>query len=369
MFKKYKLLNYNFILLLLVIALMCVGMIVINVVEPSLMQRQGIGAAGAILIIIVISLTDYHILAKISPVLYVINIALLLAVLVAGDTVNNATRWFTIAQVTFQPSELSKQLLIICMANFLGRCMEDKSVNTFKRIVQFLILIGVPLLLIFREPDLSTTLCIFGVMMVMLYAAGLSYKLIGIALLILIPLVSGFIWYIQQPTQTLLYEHQVTRIMSFLYPSEYEDESQQQDNSVTAIGSGHLTGKGLGDDTNLSSDTNTISEQQTDFIFSAIGELFGFIGSSIIVVIILTVVLQCMRTGRKARDPCGMLMATGVGSLIGFQSFINIGVATKLLPNTGIPLPFVSYGLSSLMALAIGVGIVLNVGLQKKKYL
>ena len=137
-----------------------------------------------------------------------------------------------------------------------------------------------------------------------------------------------------------------------------------------AIGSGQLTGKGLliEKDSSNTSDTNLISEQQTDFIFSAVGETFGFFGSVIIIGIILLIVLQCIRAGRKARDDTGMLMATGVGCLIGYQSFINIGVATMLLPNTGIPLPFISYGLSSLLSSAIGIGIVLNISLQRRRY-
>jgi rod shape determining protein RodA len=204
----------------------------------------------------------------------------------------------------------------------------------------------------------------------MIYVSGLSYKFIITVLLIAIPLFSVFIWYIQTPNQKLLYEHQVTRILSFIYPSEYDDERMQQENSVMAIGSGQLTGKGLliEKDSSNTSDTNLISEQQTDFIFSAVGETFGFFGSVIIIGIILLIVLQCIRAGRKARDDTGMLMATGVGCLIGYQSFINIGVATMLLPNTGIPLPFISYGLSSLLSSAIGIGIVLNISLQRRRY-
>ena len=115
-------------------------------------------------------------------------------------------------------------------------------------------------------------------------------------------------------------------------------------------------------------DTNLISEQQTDFIFSAVGEAFGFFGSVIIIGIILLIVLQCIRAGRHARDDVGQMISVGVAALIGYQSFINIGVATRVLPNTGIPLPFISYGLTSLMSSAIGIGIVLNISLQKRKY-
>ena len=194
----------------------------------------------------------------------------------------------------------------------------------------------------------------------MIFTAGLSYKLIGIVTLILIPLSSLFFWYIQQPGQKLLDDYQLGRILAFRY---------QQTNSVMAIGSGMLTGKGLTSDSVATvKDANLISEQQTDFIFSVVGEELGFIGCVFIIAIILLIVLQCIRIARKAEDTEGMLIATGVAALICFQTFINIGVATQILPNTGLPLPFISYGLSSLLSSCGGIGLVLNVGLHKKKY-
>ena len=368
--KRYNLKYYNFILLFIVIALMITGALIINKVNDSYTMKQSIGIVLAVVIMIVLSLIDYHFIAKFYGVLYIASTVLLLAVLVAGKNVNNAKRWFEVAGIRFQPSELTKILMIIFMAVYLSDLMEKKQVSTFHGIMGFVIFYAIPAALIFKQPDLSTLLCITAVLITMIYVSGLSYKFIITVLLIAIPLFSVFIWYIQTPNQKLLYEHQVTRILSFIYPSEYDDERMQQENSVMAIGSGQLTGKGLliEKDSSNTSDTNLISEQQTDFIFSAVGETFGFFGSVIIIGIILLIVLQCIRAGRKARDDTGMLMATGVGCLIGYQSFINIGVATMLLPNTGIPLPFISYGLSSLLSSAIGIGIVLNISLQRRRY-
>ncbi|MBP3233294.1 MAG: FtsW/RodA/SpoVE family cell cycle protein [Eubacterium sp.] len=368
--KRYNLKYYNFILLFIVVALMITGVLIINKVNDSYTMKQSIGIVLAVVIMIVLSLIDYHFIAKFYGVLYIASTVLLLAVLVAGKNVNNAKRWFEVAGIRFQPSELTKILMIIFMAVYLSDLMEKKQVSTFHGIMGFVIFYAIPAALIFKQPDLSTLLCITAVLITMIYVSGLSYKFIITVLLIAIPLFSVFIWYIQTPNQKLLYEHQVTRILSFIYPSEYDDERMQQENSVMAIGSGQLTGKGLliEKDSSNTSDTNLISEQQTDFIFSAVGETFGFFGSVIIIGIILLIVLQCIRAGRKARDDTGMLMATGVGCLIGYQSFINIGVATMLLPNTGIPLPFISYGLSSLLSSAIGIGIVLNISLQRRRY-
>lgn len=369
MFKKYSMRYYNYILFSLVVAIMLIGILVINSVNSVYTVKQSIGFGISIVFMIIISFIDYHFILKFAYPLYIFSTVLLALVLLAGTSVNNARRWFTLAGIRFQPSELAKILMIIFMAFFLSKLIEEEKVNSIRGIFGFLFFWAIPILLIYKEPDLSTTLCLTLVLFTLLYISGLSYKIIGIALLILIPTFSIFIWYIQKPDQKLLYQHQVTRIMSFIYPSEYEDETMQQENSVMAIGSGQLMGKGLRKkgDTNTS-DTNLISEQQTDFIFSAVGESFGFFGSVIIIGIILLIVLQCIRAGRHARDDAGSLLAYGIGCLIGYQSFINIGVATKLLPNTGIPLPFVSYGLTSLVSLSIGIGIVLNVSLQKKRY-
>jgi rod shape determining protein RodA len=140
-----------------------------------------------------------------------------------------------------------------------------------------------------------------------------------------------------------------------------------------AIGSGQLFGKGLNrntisDVTVTVRDTGLVSEQQTDFIFSVIGEEFGFIGSIIILLLLASLVVQCIMVAKKANDLNGKLIATGVAALIAFQSFINVGVATGLLPNTGLPLPLISYGLSSVLSIMVGMGMVLNISLQCKKY-
>lgn len=368
MLKKYKFRDYNFILIFLVIAIMCVGILVINSVDDSYTVRQEIGAGIAVALMILLSLIDYHLILKFSVPLYILSTLLLVAVSLFGVSSNNARRWFTIGSITFQPSELTKVIMIIVMASFLSKRMEEGHVSSWKNIGLFFLILLPPVFLIYNQPDLSTTLCLLMVMLTMLYLSGLSYKVIGITLLILIPLFSVFIWYIQQPDQKLLYPHQVSRILSFIYPAQYAEENAQQINSVTAIGSGLLAGKGLSSKETSSTVTNLVSEQQTDFIFSAVGESFGFIGSIIIIGIIFIIVLQCIRIGRRAKDDSGRLLAAGCGCLIGYQSFINIGVATQILPNTGIPLPFLSYGLSSLISSAIAVGIVLNVSLQKRRF-
>ena len=370
MLEKYHLRNYNFKLLFFVLFACVFGTVMIYTADNSYLKKQIFGLIICVVGMIVLSLIDYKTVRKFHFPLYIINIILLLAVISPlGYSANGAQRWLGSPNtLTIQPSEFTKIIMIICAANFLEE--HKDSINTIKTLAQYAILCAIPLCLVASQPDLSTTIDLFVILFTMLFIAGLSYKIIGIAILCLIPLAGSFLWYIKQPNPLFLQDYQVKRILTFLYPEDYGSTTQyQQDNSVMAIGSGKLFGKGLNNSTLATvKDTKLISEQQTDFIFSVVGEELGFIGSTLIIVILCLIVVQCIRTARKANDTTGMLIATGVATLIGFQSFINIGVATSLLPNTGIPLPFISYGLSSLVSSCAAIGLVLNVSLQRRRY-
>ena len=223
-----------------------------------------------------------------------------------------------------------------------------------------------PLLLIYEQPDLSTTIMVFILIAMILFVSGLSYRLVAGILVITVPSVIVFINMVTQEGSTLLNEYQRGRILAWLHPEDYASTlAYQTMNSIMAIGSGQLMGKGY--NTNeISSVLNSgfISESQTDFIFTVIGEEFGFIGSSTVVILLMLIAIRCYFIARAAKDTAGVVIATGVGTWIGFQGFMNIAVATGILPNTGIPLPFVSYGLTSLLSLYIGVGFLLNVRMQ-----
>lgn len=372
MFTRFSLKDYNFKLLFTVILAMICGVIMINSADSSFTIKQSIGIVLGILIMLFVSCISYDFICRFYTVFFIINAVILLLVLIAGVEVNYAKRWIMLGGsggIQFQPSEFSKILMIVFTGTFLAKLKEDKKLNTFRGLGMFALLIGFSLALIVLEPDLSTTICLTLVLITMLYLAGLSYKIIGIVLLILIPLAGSFLWYIQQPGQILLRDYQVRRILQFIYPGKYGSDYSQQNNSIMAIGSGQLTGKGLNTSTIATvKDANFISEQQTDFIFSVIGEEIGFVGSVIIIAILLLIVLQCIHVARNAKDTKGMLIASGIGCLIAYQSFINIGVATGVLPNTGLPLPFISYGLSSLISISAGMGVVLNISMQKTSY-
>lgn len=369
MLENYHVRNYNFKLLILVIITGIFGTVMINSADSTYLNKQILGLVVCLMGLIILSLIDYKFIRKFQMGLYFINIILLLAVLFLGNEVNGAQRWLGPKDgINVQPSEFAKIIMIICAAHYLADHKE--TINSVKTLLGYAVLCGIPLALIAMQPDLSTTIDMFVILCVMIFVAGLSYKIIGIAFLCAVPLAGSFIWYIKRPNPLFFKDYQIKRILAFLYPEDYVSTTQyQQDNSVMAIGSGQLFGKGLNNSTLATvKDANLISEQQTDFIFSVVGEELGFVGSILIIVILGLIVVQCIRTARKANDDMGMYIATGVAALIGFQTFINIGVATSLLPNTGIPLPFISYGLSSLVSCCAAIGLVMNVSLQRRKY-
>ena len=364
MLKKYRVKDYDFKLIIMLIAITVVGILVIGSADRSYQSKQILGFVMGLFLMVVISLFDYSTFLNFYWIIYIGNLVLLLLVEFFGEKSNNAQRWVSIAGIRFQPSETAKILLILFYAQYIMKHKE--TISSLKTIISMLVLLAPPLLLIYRQPDLSTTIMIALLFCVLLFMGGLSYKIIFGVLAIAVPLFVIFLTLVLQPDQTLLKDYQQTRILAWLNPAEYStSEGYQQENSKMAIGSGELFGKGLNNN-EISSvkNGNFISEPQTDFIFAIVGEELGFAGGCLVVGLLFLITLECLMIARKAKDIAGMLIATGMATVIGFQSFMNIGVATGIVPNTGIPLPFVSYGLTSLVSLYIGMGFVLNVRLQ-----
>ena len=367
MWRQYKLKDYNFRLIIWLLALSSLGVLLVGSAEPSLQGRQLAGVMLGLTIMFIVSLTDFSWIMNFYWIGYAFNALLLLLVIVLGYNAGGATRWITIAGLRFQPVELTKIILVVFFSKYL---MENENeTNTPRMILRTAGLIGFPLILVFLQPDLKNTLTITVIFSILYYVAGLSYKIIGAVLTVIVVLGIGFMAIVTQPNQHLIRDYQRQRIMAFLNSEsdEYNDDTTQQNNSVTAIGSGMLTGKGLNNsDVSSANKGNFIPEVQTDFIFAVAGEELGFLGSAGIIILLLLIVLECLITSRKAKDLSGRLLCCGIASIVAIQSFINIGVATRMLPNTGTPLPFVSYGLTSLVSLYIGMGMVLNVGLQTR---
>nr|WP_297764295.1 FtsW/RodA/SpoVE family cell cycle protein [uncultured Butyrivibrio sp.] len=369
MIKKYRIIDYDFFLVIMIMALTTIGIMAINSADPSSRNKQIAGFALGVILMVFISLLDYLFIIKLYLLFYLINAVLLALVLSPlGSSTNGAQRWISLLGIKFQPSEAAKILLILFYAQFIMK-YKDR-IKSFGFVLVCLVLLALPLGLIAMQPDLSTCIMVMMIFSSIMFVAGISWKIVIAVLSVSIPSVLFVIYNAVQGESSLLHDYQQRRILAWLHPEDYANsEAYQTLNSMMAIGSGQLYGKGY--NTNeISSVLNGgfISESPTDFIFTVIGEEFGFIGACIVVVLILLISTRCFLISMRARNRAGEIIAAGVGAWIGFQGFINIGVATGVIPNTGIPLPFVSYGLTSLLSSYMGIGFVLNVRLQSNKY-
>ncbi len=365
MLKLYKIKDYKFRLIAYVVILCIIGILAIGSARPSLQSRQVMGMIVGLIVMAGISLIDYSLILKLRRIWYVLIVVMLGLVLIpsVGRSVSGASRWIEIGSFQFQPSELCKILLIVFFAAFFMRNREK--LNTWKVILGSLVLAAIPIFLVFREPDLSTTVMMLLIYISLIFIAGLSWKVVIPVVAVAVPTIIVSLVLMMRESFPFLQPYQYSRILSWVNPEKYSDAARQQQNSIIAIGSGQLWGKGLNNSSITSlKNGNYLSEPQTDFIFTIVGEELGFVGCLLVVILLALIVFECIWISRNAKDFGGRLLCCGVAALIGFQSFINIGVATGLVPNTGIPLPFVSYGLTSLISLFIGIGMVLNVGLQ-----
>lgn len=365
---KISLKGYNFKLIIFVLIALFIGALMVNSANSSYTEKNIIGIFMAIIIMILVSFIDYRKYLNYYWILYIINIVLLVSTKIPhigySSTGGGATRWIKLFGFVFQPSELSKLILIIFVAAYIYKRQDN--FNTFTNIIQLIVLLLIPLGLVVTQPDLSTTIVTFMILFVIVFVGGLSIKLIIYVSSIMVPISVALLWYIQQPWQILLKPWQQRRVLSFISPSKYiSTESYQQINATLAIGSGRFYGNGL-NNTLPSSVKNGhyIPEPQTDFIFSIVGEDLGFIGSILVILVIFIIMYLLFNIAKRSNDVFGKLIAVGVASYIGLQTFINIGVVTMVLPNTGLPLPFISYGLTSLFVSCIMIGVCLNISKQ-----
>ena len=367
--RNYRLRDYDFKLILFTLALSVIGVFAISSAMGEAgadnVKKQIGGIIVGTVFMIVISLIDYHFILKFWIPIYAFTLMVLFFVIFGGETTNNAQRWFRIGGIRFQPSELAKLLLILFFASFIMKYREK--IGSLHLLLICVGLFMVPFFLVYKQPDLSTSLVLIFIFGAIIFAGGIKKRIILIMLLIAVPLGAVLISYILNPDNEALEEYQLNRIYGYLYPEDYPNIAYQQNNSITAIGSGMLEGKGYKNNEITSvKNSNFISEAETDFIFAVIGEEFGFRGSAVVIILLFLISLGCLSVGIRASDTAGAIICAGMGTFIGMQGFMNIGVATFLLPNTGIPLPFVSYGLTSLVTLYSGLGVVLNVRLQVK---
>ncbi|MBO4982095.1 MAG: rod shape-determining protein RodA [Lachnospiraceae bacterium] len=367
MFRNYRIRDYDFKLILMILALSMIGVMTIGSAEESLQMKQLLGVLAGMGIMIGISFFNYNVVLKLNWLMYAGNLLLLLLVIFTGEEGGGAQRWLKLGGLRFQPSELAKILLILFFAQYIMKCKEK--FNTFKVIVSCVVLIMIPWALVYKQPDLSTSIMLIAIFCIIMFAGGLSYRWILGILAVTIPTIAIFLTVALQPDSTILEDYQKNRILAFKDPEQYAgEEAYQQLNSIMAIGSGQLDGKGYKNNELTSvKNGNFISEAETDFIFSVIGEEFGFKGCVVVIVLLMGIAIECVSMARRSKDVAGRIIAAGMGGIVAIQGFFNIGVATFILPNTRLPLPFVSHGLTSLLSLYIGMGFVLNVRLQIKR--
>ncbi len=369
MFKKYRFRDFDFRLVILVLLASAIGILAVGSANEDYMKRQLIGVGLGAAAMLVIAFINYSWVLKFYWVMYggIVVLLIFTTYSSAGEDSKGAQRWIDIAGIRFQPSELAKIVLILFFAQFIMK--NRRTINKLTTLIAAGVLFLIPAYLILDQPDLSTTIVIVATFCTLLFVGGISWRYIISAVAIIIPVLAVFVFLAIQPDMELLEPHQKQRILAFIAPEEYADSTAyQQLNSVKAIASGQLDGKGYKNNEVTSvKNGRYILEPHTDFIFAVIGEELGFKGSVILVAVLFAIVLECLYVSYKAKDTAGRLIAAGVAGWIGFQSFFNLGVTTFILPNTGLPLPFISYGLTSILCLYMGIGFVLNVKLQQRK--
>jgi len=377
MFDKKYFKNFDFVIPLVLFLLSVIGAVGIGISmrPPTDGQEQGIiqlitslnlrhvnlhflwFAAGLIVMVIVIAV-DYNNFYDLSPYIYWVIIAALVYVDLAGDIAGGAQSWINFGAFSFQPSEFAKISVIIALARLLS--LKEEGVKSLWDLFPIAVQVGIPLILTVLQPDFGTAAVIFAISFGMLYLGGLSYKLIlGIISASGVGLVA--MWF------TFLTDEQKSRILVFLNPgADAMGSGYHVMQSIIAIGSGRIFGKNIFD-TNMLSQLDFIPAKHTDFIFSVTGEAFGFIAGALVILLYALLIYRSIMIAATARDKFGSMLASGVASMIMFHVFINIGMTMGLVPVTGIPLPFMSYGGSSMLTNFIAFGLVLNVGMRKQK--
>lgn len=318
-------------------------------------QRQSIFMAFGLLLVTASFAFDYRMLKNYASRLYIFNVVLLIAVMLFGHSQLGAQRWIQIGSLSFQPSEFAKVFLIICLATFMDKRIEW--LENFKDYLPVFAYIFVPFILVMRQPDLGTSLTFIAILVGMIFVSGFKYKWffrLGVIFVALLPV----FWLI-------LKDYQKNRIRVFLNPElDPFGSGYHVIQSKIAIGSGGLLGKGWLAGTQ--SQLNFLPENHTDFIFAVAGEEFGFIGTAFIIILYAIIIWRGIAIALDADDNFGTLLAVGVTSMFMFHVMVNIGMTAGIMPVTGVPLPFLSYGVSSLTTNLMLVALLLNIKVRKQ---
>lgn len=321
-------------------------------------RRQAVFISIGILAMIVAAAVDYRIVRDFAPQLYLAILVALVAVLFIGKEVNGAKAWFQLPGFQLQPAEFGKLIVVVTLASFAANQGGRLGLNG---LLNGIAIVAIPMVLIFRQPDIGTMLVYVAIMMGMLLIAGAKIRHIAVLSVLGIIMVATVFNAETLFGTPLLGESQSDRLVAFLdQDADLSDTGYNLDQSQIALGAGGLTGRGWlqGTQTNL----QLVPEQQTDFIFTAAGEEFGFIyGSLPLMSAYLLLMWRILRAGQLSRDLFGTLVCAGVLSMLMYQIFQNLGMTMGIMPITGIPLPFMSHGGSSIITAFVAIGLVINV--------
>lgn len=353
--------SYDWIILCSMLVLIAFGVLTIystsftqGQILSSLYFRQIIYAVIGLVIFFLVSRLDYKIFAQVSGSLYFLTLLLLVVTFALGISTRGSTRWIDLSFFRLQPSEIIKPVLIAVLAFFYST-REKITLRDF--LLAFFLMI-IPAALIFRQPDLGSAIVLFGIWLIISLVAGVSWKYLasfGLVLLLVVPI--GF---------NTLKDYQKERLTTFINPQvDPQGSGYNIIQSIIAVGSGQLSGRGFGRGTQ--SHLNFLPEQHTDFIFATMAEELGFVGTGIVLIVFLILAIRIINVARHSPDQFSLLLIVGILSMILLQLFINIGMNMGLLPVTGITLPFISFGGSSLVALIISIGLVEAVARFRKR--
>ncbi len=355
--------NFDWLLLALVVIIAAMGIVNLysagfNRTPPEstpLYLKQIYWLGVGVILMGLTTFYDYRHLEKLAYPLYFLSVALLLGVMFGGKLVSGSRRWLSLGPVSFQPAEFVKIAIILVLARYFNRRLPSSPLR-LKDLLVPLALVMLPVLLIVKQPDLGSSLVILIVAGSLVLFVGVNWRTLAGSTLTLV-LLSPAIWH-------FLKDYQRQRVLTFLNPEQDPlGAGYHIIQSKIAVGSGQFWGKGFLHGTQ--SQLQFLPEQHTDFVFSVFAEEWGFIGSVVLLLLFTGLTLWGLQIARDCKENFGHLLALGVVSLIFWQFFINLGMVTGLLPVVGIPLPFFSYGGSSLITTFLGVGFLLNIRMRR----
>ncbi len=354
--------------LLIIVGLAIFSYFSISSAKPGfgLAEKQMVWFGVGLVALMFVIFFDYNDLGQLAYVAYAAGVILLALVLFQEER-NGASGWFELPLgLSFQPAEIMKVIMVMTLAKIFA--MRDEPHEKFYQFIPIFVIIGVPIVLMLLQPDLGNALMFMGIFFSTLFVAGTKMRHFLYIALIIIVIISSLVtlYFVNYDMfNEIIPSHQLNRVLSLINPSLVEAKDlYQSQNALIAVGSGQLMGKGLGQGTQIGN--GWVPEPHNDSIFAVIAEEYGFIGSSILILLFFLLIYRMVRIAIEAKDRYGSYLVAGIIGMYVIQIFENIAMMIGIMPLTGITLPFVSYGGTSLLTNFIALGLVINVGMRRK---